>query len=160
MTHRDLRARRIEPEPGSTFLAESIHAESVVGMAAGRAPDALVHLTLAGRWNRGARDRIHVIISPDTARELGDLTPAADAAESDLARYLAGESMEQIQRSGDAETTSVAVKMPSALFDAIVDRLRPVAEQGAELVLDDAETTELARHTLYAIATAIARAGG
>lgn len=70
--------------PGATFIADGAFVRSVV--AATSPPRGLVAMDLPGRWNRAAKDTLSVIISPETAEELGAfLTEAAGAARRDEA---------------------------------------------------------------------------
>lgn len=83
-------AELFDPTKTQTFLANGFAVESILGIAAGHAPDALVALSVTGRWNHGAEDRIVVLMSPQTAEELGDLRDVAAAARKDLDDYTHG----------------------------------------------------------------------
>jgi hypothetical protein len=79
----------VDVDPTRTFLVFGAFTESMVGLAAGEAPRALVRADLTGKWNHGAEDKPVLIVGPQTAREWGEtLIEAADAAEADLARFL------------------------------------------------------------------------
>lgn len=81
--------RFVEVDDTRTFLVFGVFMETMVGMALGKDPRALVRLDLKGKWNHGAEDKPVLILNPVLARELaGLLTEGADAADGDLARYL------------------------------------------------------------------------
>ena len=81
----------VEDDDSRTFLVFGAFSESQVGLAAGKAPRALVRADLTGKWNHGSEDKPVLMMSPETAREwAAHLVSCANAADRDLQTYLAG----------------------------------------------------------------------
>ncbi len=79
----------VEVDDTRTFLVFGAFTETMVGLALGHNPEAIVRADLTGKWNHGAHDKPVLMMRPELAREwAGLLLVAADAAEGDLERYL------------------------------------------------------------------------
>lgn len=114
---------RFEATAAETFVVNGAEVYSTVAQRqrdVDHAPDPWpgVGLDLTGRWAAGgARDNLRVVIPADTAGEIGDLRPVAEAARHDLADHLAGVPWEQIhQRGRDRYRTHITIPLPPELF--------------------------------------------
>jgi hypothetical protein len=87
---RGRRAVFYDPAKSLVFLAEGLVATSAIAGNLEHGMRPVVQLSVNGRWNHGATDELVLLLDPAVARDLGDLREAADAADRDLADYLAG----------------------------------------------------------------------